>query len=81
MNEEEGVIKFGDNERGLIPPKDAEVRVIAYSTCFGSRGNVNEVYLHSDKDTEGINAYTNEIIRKGKNKETLQAAIIRFKEN
>lgn len=79
LNEEEGVIKFGDNERGLIPPKDAEVRVIAYSTCFGSRGNVNEVYLHSDKDTEGINAYTNEIIRKGKNKETLQAAIIRFK--
>ncbi|WP_341878103.1 baseplate J/gp47 family protein [Defluviitalea saccharophila] len=79
LNEEEGIIIFGDNENGLIPPKDAEIRVIAYSTSLGSRGNVKEVYLHNRNAFDPVEVYSNEIIESGRNKESLQSAIIRFK--
>ena len=78
LNEEAGVILFGDLEQGLAP--DGTVRIIRYVQSLGRRGNVRcgQIQTIEASDIPAI-ASNRQDVSNGENKESLSTCFSRFR--
>lgn len=85
LDEEQGVIYFGNNENGIIPEQEeqANILLISYRTGGGLRGNIKEYeinrILEDDPDLKLLEAANHRPAFGGRSKETLIEARGRLK--
>ncbi len=77
LDEEKGILVFGDCERGLAP--EGRLRIIRYVCSFGNRGNVRKEQIRTFA-REQVNAVVcnQEHVSNGKEKETIEECFERF---
>lgn len=85
-----GVISFGDGEKGEIPSKgDNNIRIISCATTQGSRGNVRGREINSitgsgkglNRQLSGIQVRNSKYAEGGRDRETIENAILRFRKS
>ena len=83
-----GIVCFGDGECGVIPPKgEKNIRIISCAVTQGARGNVRDHEISSimpsdtaiDRELAGIQVYNSRYAEGGRNPETIESAILRFR--